>query len=177
MSYEITLDKDAMQYIVDTPTEGAKRKLKKFRRDIGYEISHYIKQRILKRGMGAYGPLKGYSTKPFKFRKGKKRMWEEDNLNGQVIKGGYLEYRNMVGIPSQHFMFSNMGNAWNDWDFSVDDSTGQVVIGFSDVNNAEAARQAMDNGRPDMFELNDNELNMILGKLIDDFEYSIIGGK
>lgn len=174
MSYTIIFDKDAQSYLVETPTEGVKKKLKRTRTDLGYAIMTYIKDRVRRKGMGAYGPLKGYSTKPFRFKKGKKPMWDDEELDGTVIKGGYKEYRDSVGIPSAHFTFSNMGNAWNDWDFKVN-ADGTIFIGFTDPVNIEAANHAADNGRPDMFDINEAELARVLDGIIDTFEKEMIG--
>lgn len=181
MSYNFEYDTNAKKLVYGGPTSTAgkrtikQRRLRKFRRDLGYEAARYIRLRVSKQGRGSTKQLKLYSENDFFFKKSPKAMWDEKSFIGKLVFGGYKAYREKVGLQTGHFAFENTGNAWADWDFTVNDESGVVAIGFSDPINAEAAEAAMRNGRPDMLDLSDQEMQMILDKIIDTFEDEILG--
>lgn len=151
---------------------------KRIRDEVVHHIRDYTRDRIRYRGQGAGGSaLKGYSTnplvvdhpgtlKPKRKPVGGMPIHGKDGVDGMYFHGGYKEYRDKAGLPSERFMFFNLGNAWRDWQVLV---YGETVsqVGFGDGANAIAANAAEENGRELMFKMANDELALVNHKVMD----------
>lgn len=146
----------------------------KYRKVLAKHIRDGIRERVSKRGLGAHGPLKGYSQKPLKMFKGTKPRKTPARGWGSYHEGGYKQYRDELGMPSDIFVFSNIGTAWKDWRAS-DNGSGPIAFGFANGLNNMAADAAQDNGRPDMFEPDDNMMDEAAQALLDSILDSVYG--
>ena len=154
---------------------------KRIRISVGQAIANRIRHRVQKRGEGASGKLKGYSTNPRKMSisnqgrlkpivKPKARIMRKSEGSKAVsraqrvafFKGGYKQYREDVGLGSEKFILSNKGELWRDWKAGMDSPTGRVKVGFSRAANMIASDLAQNDGRGDMFEPGWHEIDAAL---------------
>lgn len=132
----------------------------RIRRDIAELIKLHIRVRVGREGRGASGTLKGYSTNPLVVTKGEKSRRTPKRGWGSFHKRGYKQYREELGLESEKFVFDNKGAAWRDWMQAQQDPTGPLTFGFANGKNLMAAEAAVDNDREDMFDLNEEELDL-----------------
>lgn len=166
-----------------SPTPAQIERLKSgLRRSILDWLTNYVRHRVrddnLQRGRA---PIKGYSTNPIVIphtgtlkphRRPKGGI--PRGKKGQFFPGGYLEYREKVGLSSA-FSFYNTGDAWRDWRvlaYGTDISPGE--IGFTKQENAYAAAQS-ENERPDLFLIDEQELSMVHIKVIEQINSTFFG--
>jgi len=147
-----------------------------YRLSIAVYMRDAIRERVSTRGEGASGVLNGYSTSPLvvepgilKPKRKPVRGWYSFHI------GGYKQYRKELGLVSDLFVFKNKGAAWRDWRYFDLMDSGPLAFGFASAANSEAADAAVDNGRPDMFEPGDKELNTAADKLLDIIVQKIYG--
>jgi hypothetical protein len=136
----------------------------------GEWLSKYIKNRVRDRGQGADGrSLQGYSTRPL--RVGPATILKKRIPPGglpQHFKGGYTEYRQAVGLPTDHFQFTNTGYSLDNFGHTVVVSPeDKIDIGFYNENSNIAANAAIENNRPEMFALGDKELDRAAGLYLE----------
>lgn len=139
-----------------------------YRKQVAKLIVDAVRIRVSTKGQGAEGVLKGYSRNPISIEPGvlkpkrkPARGWYSHHQQG------YYQYRKELGLQAELFVFSNKGSAWRDWNYLDMADQGPILFGFESGANSQAADAAIDNGRPDMFEPGDVELNDAAQKLLD----------
>lgn len=148
----------------------------KYRQTVASYIRDAIRIRVSQRGSGADGALKGYSSRPLVVEKGilKSKRKPARGWNS-FHPGGYKQYRQELGLTSELFVFSNKGAAWRDWRFFPLVLRGPIAFGFASAANDEAAVAAVLNGRPDMFEPGDVEMDQAADLLLQELLDKIYG--
>lgn len=172
---------------VEIPRFGGYAPRRKVRVRIGKLLRDSIQRRVQTTGHGASGPVKGYSEHPFLLaasnegrlkpivlpntsrgsNKVKKfRATSFENTSGipyVFYAGGVRQYKRETGQESNMFVLTNRGALWRDW--QVEEvplaSGGSVRIGFSRLENYLAAKAAEDNGRPDLLDPSDSDIEAL----------------
>lgn len=156
---------------------------------LGNLIRNYVYERVSIRGLGYnQQPLAGYSTRPIAIPSdgitGPKPM--RPPVGGVVsasgrssyFKGGYREYRENLGLVSDRFVFTNMGNAWKDWRYIREESAVRPIqVGFTKKENQDAAEGAESRGRPRMFEVSDQEVSQFVPQIEEFLANSYVSGR
>jgi len=171
----------------------------------GLWIKNHIQERVSKRGMGADGPLAGYSGKPLWMEhhgspprikpiirpKGQKGKRTYRRLGGpgksglyKFWPGGYRQYKRETGQVYSKFTMTNKGHFWRDWKIiqGRNKAEGDVLIGWNRSENAKAASEAVENkpSRQSMFELNPGEMNLLseeIGSSLRDAIVKVLKGR
>jgi hypothetical protein len=127
----------------------------------GKWLGEHIRKRIQQRGQGAGGQkLAGYSTRPVKVNHGLLRKKEPSGGLPKRYKGGYKEYREDVGLQTDNFAFTNTGYSMSNFGH-LNPGGDSIDIGFTDANSDQAAQDAVDRGREQMFDVDDKELDRV----------------
>lgn len=126
-------------------------------------LGNYIRNRIQKRGMGAEGRLKGYSTRPVKVSQGLLTKRVPAGGFPKHYSGGYKEYREDVGLQTSHFAFTNTGYSMSTFagETRAGDPSSPIFVGFTDGRSVKAADAAIERDREHMFAVNDKELDKL----------------
>lgn len=163
------------------------------RRAVAQRIRNEIQERVQRRGEGAGGRVKGYSTGPMLLKAenagrmkpiilpstqrehaGKtKRTATRDATGAKWVfyRGGTEQYKRETGQVFDRFTLTNKGALWRDWRVLgvvvAADGVVDAGIGFSRKENADAAGKAEADGRPDLLDVGSAEVERAEQEALD----------